>query len=39
MFLDAVSLFLILLPLLVPVALAFQWDLVWFGVMITMSLP
>jgi tripartite ATP-independent transporter DctM subunit len=38
MFLDAVSLFLILLPLLVPVALAFHWDLVWFGVMITMNL-
>jgi C4-dicarboxylate transporter, DctM subunit len=38
MFLDAVSIFLILLPLLVPVALAFKWDLVWFGVMITMNL-
>lgn len=38
MFLDAISVFLILLPLLVPVALAFQWDLVWFGVMITMNL-
>jgi tripartite ATP-independent transporter DctM subunit len=38
MFLDAVSIFLILLPLLVPVALAFEWDLVWFGVMITMNL-
>jgi tripartite ATP-independent transporter DctM subunit len=38
MFLDAVSIFLILLPLLVPVALAFKWDLVWFGVMVTMNL-
>ncbi|MBX6368705.1 MAG: TRAP transporter large permease subunit, partial [Rhodospirillales bacterium] len=38
MFLDAISVFLILLPLLVPVALAFKWDLVWFGVMITMNL-
>jgi tripartite ATP-independent transporter DctM subunit len=38
MFLDAVSIFLILLPLLVPVAQAFEWDLVWFGVMITMNL-
>jgi tripartite ATP-independent transporter DctM subunit len=38
MFLDAVSIFLILLPLLVPIASAFHWDLVWFGVVITMNL-
>ena len=35
MFLDAISIFLILLPLLVPIAMAMGWDLVWFGVMMT----
>ncbi|MGE0725555.1 MAG: TRAP transporter large permease [Alphaproteobacteria bacterium] len=38
MFLDGVSIFLILLPILVPIAVAFGWDLVWFGVVITMNL-
>jgi len=38
MFLDAVSIFLILLPLLVPIATAMGWDLVWFGVMMTINL-
>lgn len=38
MFLDAVSIFLILLPLLVPIANAMGWDLVWFGVMMTINL-
>ncbi|MDD2874110.1 MAG: TRAP transporter large permease [Azoarcus sp.] len=38
MFLDAVSIFLILLPLLVPIAQAMGWDLVWFGVMMTINL-
>ena len=38
MFLDAISIFLILLPLLVPIALAMGWDLVWFGVMMTINL-
>lgn len=36
--LDAVSIFLILLPLLTPIMTAFHWDPVWFGVMITMNL-
>ncbi len=36
MFLDGVSIFLIFLPLLVPVAKAFSWDPVWFGVVLTM---
>lgn len=35
MFLDGISIFLIFTPLLVPVAEAFHWDLVWFGVLIT----
>ncbi len=38
MLLDAVSIFLILLPLLTPIMIAFQWDPVWFGVMLTMNL-
>ena len=38
MFLDGVSIFLILLPILVPIAMSFGWDLVWFGVLITMNI-
>ena len=36
MFLDGVSIFLIFLPLLYPLVLAFNWDVVWFGVLLTM---
>jgi C4-dicarboxylate transporter, DctM subunit len=36
MFLDGVSIFMIFLPLLYPLALAFEWDVVWFGVLLTM---
>jgi C4-dicarboxylate transporter, DctM subunit len=36
MFLDGVSIFLIFLPLLYPIAQAFQWDVVWFGIVLTM---
>lgn len=35
MFLDGISIFLIFCPILIPVAQAFQWDLVWFGVLMT----
>lgn len=38
MFLDGVSVFLILLPVLIPIAKAFQWDLTWFGVILTMKI-
>ena len=38
MFLDAISIYFIFLPLLVPIALHFNWDLVWFGVIITMNM-
>lgn len=38
MFLDAISVYFIFLPLLVPIALAFGWDLVWFGIIMTMNL-
>lgn len=37
MFLDAVSIYFIFLPLLIPIAMHFNWDLVWFGVIITMN--
>lgn len=37
MFLDGVSIFLIFIPLLLPVAQFFQWDLVWFGVLLTLT--
>lgn len=38
MFLDGVSTFLILLPVLIPIANAFHWDLTWFGVVLTMKI-
>nr|WP_255575299.1 TRAP transporter large permease [Caldovatus aquaticus] len=38
MFLDGISIYLILLPVLVPIANAFGWDLVWFGVILTMKI-
>ena len=38
MFLDGVSTYLILVPILVPIANAFHWDLVWFGVILTMKI-
>jgi tripartite ATP-independent transporter DctM subunit len=38
MFLDGISIFLIFLPLFVPVAEKFQWDLVWFGVLMTYNI-
>jgi tripartite ATP-independent transporter DctM subunit len=38
MFLDGISIFLILLPVLIPIANTFQWDLTWFGVILTMKI-
>lgn len=38
MVLDGVSIFLIFIPLLYPLCLAFQWDVVWFGVLLTMMI-
>ena len=38
MFLDGISIFLILLPVLIPIAHAFHWDLTWFGVILTMKI-
>ncbi len=37
MFLDGVSIFLILMPILAPVAVAFGWDPVWFGIVVTLN--
>jgi C4-dicarboxylate transporter, DctM subunit len=34
--LDGVSIFLIFLPLLYPLIQIFEWDVVWFGVLLTM---
>ncbi|TFY99843.1 TRAP transporter large permease [Ramlibacter rhizophilus] len=33
---DGVAIFMIFVPLLYPLALAFQWDLVWLGVLLTL---
>lgn len=38
MFLDGVSTFLILLPLLMPIAARFGWDPVWFGILLTLKI-
>ena len=38
MVLDGVSIYLITLPLLIPVATAFEWSLVWFGIMMAMNI-
>ncbi len=37
MFLDGISIFLILLPLLLPIANHFGWDPTWFGIILTMQ--
>ena len=36
MFLDGVSVFMVFLPLLIPLMKVFGWDAVWFGVLLTM---
>lgn len=38
MFLDGISIFLIFLPLFIPVAQTFNWNLVWFGVLMTYNI-
>jgi C4-dicarboxylate transporter DctM subunit len=37
MLIDAISIFLIFLPILVPIAMAYRWDLTWFGIILTMN--
>jgi tripartite ATP-independent transporter DctM subunit len=38
MFLDGVSIFLVFLPILVPIMNQFRWDPVWFGILLTMNI-
>ncbi len=38
MLLDGVSIFLVFLPILIPIMVRFQWDPVWFGVLLTMNI-
>jgi C4-dicarboxylate transporter, DctM subunit len=38
MLLDAISIFLIFLPILIPVVNAFGWDMTWFAVLMTMNM-
>jgi tripartite ATP-independent transporter DctM subunit len=38
MLLDGVSIFLVFLPILIPIMNAFKWDAVWFGVILTMNI-
>ena len=35
--LDGISIFLIFVPLLMPIANAYGWDPVWFGVILTLK--
>lgn len=37
MLIDAISIFLIFLPILVPIARQFGWDMTWFGLVLTMN--
>lgn len=38
MLLDAISIFLVFLPILLPIMKQYQWDPVWFGIVMTMNL-
>lgn len=37
MLIDAISIFLVFLPILLPIARNFGWDLTWFGIILTMN--
>lgn len=37
MFLDGISIFLIFVPLMMPIMQHYHWDVVWFGVVLTMT--
>ncbi|WP_376097276.1 TRAP transporter large permease [Roseomonas sp. CCTCC AB2023176] len=37
MLIDAISIFLVFLPVLLPIAATFGWDLTWFGIILTMN--
>jgi TRAP-type C4-dicarboxylate transport system permease large subunit len=38
MVLDGISIYLITLPLLVPIAAAFEWSYVWFGIVMAINI-
>jgi C4-dicarboxylate transporter DctM subunit len=38
MLMDAISIFYVFLPILIPIIAHFHWDPVWFGVMMTLNL-
>lgn len=38
MVLDGISIYLIMLPLLMPVVMAFGWNITWFGVLMAMNI-
>ena len=38
MLLDAISIFLVFLPILLPIMKTYGWDPVWFGVLLTMNM-
>ncbi|WP_404384579.1 TRAP transporter large permease [Caenispirillum salinarum] len=38
MVLDGISIYLIMLPLLMPIVTAFQWNVTWFGVVMAMNI-
>jgi tripartite ATP-independent transporter DctM subunit len=38
MLLDAISIFMIFIPILMPVVKAYGWDPTWFGIIVTMNL-
>jgi C4-dicarboxylate transporter DctM subunit len=38
MLIDAISIFLVFLPILVPIARSFGWDMTWFGIILTMNI-
>lgn len=38
MLIDGVSIFLVFLPILLPIAKSYGWDLTWFGIIMTMNI-
>jgi C4-dicarboxylate transporter DctM subunit len=38
MFLDAISIYLVFVPVFAPIATAFHWNPIWFGIVMTMCL-
>jgi tripartite ATP-independent transporter DctM subunit len=38
MLLDAISIFLVFLPILMPIVAVYHWDPVWFGIILTMNM-